>query len=252
MLQSCPTALGADGNLTPTQAFDMGSPLTDIETCRKGDTTYVLVSAEGPSGKMGRGEVHVLQVNADKTVAAITAINPIVVGAPPSLLGPPTVTAFGADHVLKADTNGPTVSICQLSRLSRPRGRVAPARGAGYLPDMIKPAPDCSMLVTANEGEGFATSAGVFSNPEGSVSVITFNADMTAVATNEEVGWQPAEVAQAYERVAACSRLAELLICTRSSRRVSQRAPERTGGPHRRGGSTSTAAQLGETAEGGR
>jgi len=44
----------------------------------------------------------------------------------------------------------------------------------GPLPDMIKFTKDCKMLFTANEGEG-SISSGTFVNPEGSVSVFTWD-----------------------------------------------------------------------------
>jgi hypothetical protein len=63
-----------------------------------------------------------------------------------------------------------------------------PVGVAGYLPDMLKPKPgDCSVVVVANEGEGFEGDDGVFFNPEGSVSVLKFNDLDAAVSSNVEV-----------------------------------------------------------------
>jgi hypothetical protein len=46
----------------------------------------------------------------------------------------------------------------------------------GALPDMIKFTKGCGTLLTANEGEAGADPDGVFSNPEGSVSIIDVDA----------------------------------------------------------------------------
>eukprot|EP00892_Ulva_mutabilis_P008435 jgi/Ulvmu1/5964/UM026_0087.1 len=47
---------------------------------------------------------------------------------------------------------------------------------AGALPDMITFTPDCSTILTANEGEAGQDADGVFVNPEGSVSIISVEA----------------------------------------------------------------------------
>lgn len=43
----------------------------------------------------------------------------------------------------------------------------------GPLPDMLTFTPDCSTILTANEGEAGEGPDGVFMNPEGSVSIIS-------------------------------------------------------------------------------
>ena len=43
----------------------------------------------------------------------------------------------------------------------------------GALPDMLTFTPDCSTILTANEGEAGEDPDGTFVNPEGSVSIIS-------------------------------------------------------------------------------
>jgi 2',3'-cyclic-nucleotide 2'-phosphodiesterase / 3'-nucleotidase / 5'-nucleotidase len=58
---------------------------------------------------------------------------------------------------------------------------------AGYLPDMVKTKPnDCSVVVTANEGEGVERD-GVFFNPEGTISVLKFDDLDLAPTSNIEL-----------------------------------------------------------------
>ena len=71
--------MAANGSMTPKEAFNMGSPLTDIETCEMSGSTYIVVGAEGPNGKKGFGEVHILKVESDMSVSRVG--DPISVGA---------------------------------------------------------------------------------------------------------------------------------------------------------------------------
>jgi hypothetical protein len=56
---------------------------------------------------------------------------------------------------------------------------------------MVKPKPnDCSVVVTANEGEGVEGDDGVFFNPEGTISVLKFDdLNSAAAASNVELGF---------------------------------------------------------------
>lgn len=52
----------------------------------------------------------------------------------------------------------------------------------GALPDMITFTPDCSTILTANEGEAGQDADGLFVNPEGSVSIISVEAALAGEA----------------------------------------------------------------------
>lgn len=53
---------------------------------------------------------------------------------------------------------------------------------------MVHVTSNCKVVVTANEGEATFDSAGTFINPEGSVSVFTFDSlDQPPVATREVI-----------------------------------------------------------------
>ena len=53
----------------------------------------------------------------------------------------------------------------------------------GALPDMLVFTKDCKTLLTADEGEAGADPDGVFTNPEGSVSIV----DVTKALNGDEV-----------------------------------------------------------------
>lgn len=52
----------------------------------------------------------------------------------------------------------------------------------GALPDMLVFTPDCSTILTANEGEAGQDPDGMFFNPEGSVSIISVGAALAGEA----------------------------------------------------------------------